>query len=429
MGATNNSVASNFVLGMANLIFQDYTIQRWQIVLVAYLAALLSTAVNIWGSHLLHRLSKIMLCWNVASFIIITIVLLATNNHKQSTAFVFSDFQNMTGWGSGMASIIGILQSCFGMCCYDAPSHMTEEMKSPSKEAPRAIVLSVALGAVTGLVFLLTLCFCIGDIATTADSSTRVPVIQIIYDSTRSKTATCILSSMITVIVFVAGNNLLAEGSRAAYAFARDSGLPFSKVFSKVEKKSQVPVNAVLLTLVVQLALDAIQFGTTTGFETVVSIATEGFCKRPPSSLKQSSRPNSQTYSLPLDVSYALVLFSRVIGFFSGHVVELNGPFSFPTPISITLNIVGLVFLLFASITFNFPTTYPITQHSMNYTSAAIGVIGLISIVTWFTTGRKHFTGPGAVSFLEGENTMPDAVNAVNAVNAARAAKDEMEKN
>lgn len=30
----------------------------------------------------------------------------------------------------------------------------------------------------------------------------------------------------------------------------------------------------------------------------------------------------------------------------------------------------------------------------MNYTSAAIGVIGLISVVTWLTTGRKNFTGP-----------------------------------
>ena len=29
-----------------------------------------------------------------------------------------------------------------------------------------------------------------------------------------------------------------------------------------------------------------------------------------------------------------------------------------------------------------------------NYTSAAIGVIGLIATVTWFTTGQKQFTGP-----------------------------------
>lgn len=288
MGATNNSIASNFVLGMANLVFPEYEIQRWQTVLVAYLVAILSTAVNLWGSHLLHRISKFILIWNVGSFVIVTITLLATNDHKQPASFVFQDFQNSTGWGTGMAAIIGILQACFGMCCYDAPSHMTEEMKSASKEAPKAIVLAVILGAVTGFAFLLTLCFCIGDIEKTAGSSTGVPVIQIIYDSTGNKAATCILASMIAVIVIVAGNNLLAEGSRAVYAFARDNGLPFSKVFAKVESKSQVPVNAVLLTLAVQLALDAIEFGTTTGFETVISISTEGFCKSADSMMRGS---------------------------------------------------------------------------------------------------------------------------------------------
>lgn len=278
MGATNNSIASNFVLGMANLVFPEYTIERWQTVLVAYLVAILSAAVNLWGSHLLHRISKFILYWNVGSFVIVTVTLLAMNDHKQPASFVFQDFQNTTGWGAGMAAIIGILQACFGMCCYDAPSHMTEEMKSASKEAPKAIILAVVLGAITGFAFLLTLCFCIGDITETAMTSTGVPVIQIIYDSTGSKVATCILSSMIAVIVIVAGVNILAEGSRSVYAFARDNGLPFSKVFSKVESKSQVPVNAVLLTLAVQLALDAIEFGTITGFETVISISTEGFC-------------------------------------------------------------------------------------------------------------------------------------------------------
>lgn len=100
-----------------------------------------------------------------------------------------------------------------------------------------------------------------------------------------------------------------------------------------------------------------------------------------------------------------MALFSRLIGYFSGHVTKLEGPFSFSTPVSIGLNFLGLIFLLFASITFNFPSTYPVNEESMNYTSAAVGVIGLISIVTWFTTGRNNFTGPGAVSFLKGQNT------------------------
>lgn len=382
MGATNNSIASNFVLGMANLVFPEFEIQRWQTVLVAYLVAFLSAAINLWGSHFLHRISKAILIWNVASFIIVTATILAMNDHKQPASFVFQDFQNGTGFSTGMAAIIGVLQACFGMCCYDAPSHMTEEMKSASKEAPKAIVLAVILGAVTGFAFLVTLCFCIGDIETTANTSTGVPVIQIIYDSTGSKVATCILSSLISVIVIVAGNNILAEGSRSVYAFARDNGLPFSKFFSKVESKTHVPVNAVLLTLVVQLALDAIEFGTTTGFETVIAISTEGFY-----------------------LSYAMALFSRLAGYYTGHVTKLDGPYSFSVPVSIALNIIGLLFLLFAAITFNFPSENPVTHQSMNYTSAAIGVVALISGITWITTGRKQFSGPGAMSFLSGENT------------------------
>lgn len=30
----------------------------------------------------------------------------------------------------------------------------------------------------------------------------------------------------------------------------------------------------------------------------------------------------------------------------------------------------------------------------MNYTSAAIGLIAAISLITWLTTGRQNFTGP-----------------------------------
>ncbi|PWY75110.1 GABA permease [Aspergillus heteromorphus CBS 117.55] len=372
MGATNNSIAAQFVLGMANLVFPSYEIQRWQTVLVAYLVAILAAGINIWGPHLLNRIARFILIWNIGSFLITVVVLLATNDHKQSASFVFVDFQNFTGWDRAMAAIIGILQACFGMCCYDAPAHMTEEMKSASKQAPQAIILSVVLGAITGFAFLLVLCFCIGDITATADSATGVPVIQIFYDSTGSKAAACILASMIAVIVIVAGNNILAEGSRCVYAFARDNGLPFSQFLAKVDKKRQVPVNAIILTLVVQLALDAIDFGTSTGFETVIAISTEGFY-----------------------LSYAMALSSRLLGYITNHHRTLTGSFSLPPGTSIMLNVLGLLFLLFASITFNLPSTYPVTKDSMNYTSAAIGVIGLISLGTWVVTGRKHFTGPG----------------------------------
>lgn len=36
----------------------------------------------------------------------------------------------------------------------------------------------------------------------------------------------------------------------------------------------------------------------------------------------------------------------------------------------------------------------------MNYTSAAIGLVTLLSFVTWFTTATKHFSGPSDVRDL-----------------------------
>jgi choline transport protein len=156
---------------------------------------------------------------------------------------------------------------------------MTEEIKDARKQAPRAIVMSVYIGSITGFVFLISLCFCIGDIETTATSPTGVPLIEIFFNSTGSVGGSCALTSLIVVICLFCANSLMAEGSRAVFAFARDHGLPFSGLFSKVDPKKQVPIFAILLTALVQIAFNSIYFGTLTGFNTIISIATEGFCR------------------------------------------------------------------------------------------------------------------------------------------------------
>ena len=86
-------------------------------------------------------------------------------------------------------------------------------------------------------------------------------------------------------------------------------------------------------------------------------------------------------------------LSARIIAYFTNRMRVIPGPYTLGR-FSVWLNILGLLFLLFTSITFNFPTVNPVDKENMNYTSAAIGVIGLISAVTWITTGRKNFTGP-----------------------------------
>lgn len=172
---------------------------------------------------------------------------------------------------------------------------MTEEIKNARKQAPRAIILAVYMGFITGFIWLIALSFCIGDLDATATTATGVPVIEIIFNSTGSVAGASALSSMISVICLVASNSLMAEGSRSVYAFARDQGLPFSELLSKVSSRS-VPVYAVLLTGIVQIAFNSIYFGTVTGFNTIVAVATQGFCKLPV--LCTASRHTDMTRSL-----------------------------------------------------------------------------------------------------------------------------------
>ena len=116
MGATNNLFGGNFILGLLTLSNSSYVNERWHDILIAYLITLTSVIINIYGRHLLDRLSRAAIIWNILSFVIVILVILVCNNHKQPASFVFKDFQNFTGFGTAYCAILGLLQSSFGMC-------------------------------------------------------------------------------------------------------------------------------------------------------------------------------------------------------------------------------------------------------------------------------------------------------------------------
>ena len=84
-------------------------------------------------------------------------------------------------------------------------------------------------------------------------------------------------------------------------------------------------------------------------------------------------------------------LFVRVWGRLRGE--EIDSAYSLGK-LGMLFNVTGILYLLFAIITFNFPAVSPVSAGNMNYTCAAVGVSILIAAITWFTTGRKQYTGP-----------------------------------
>jgi len=100
---------------MANLNNPGYTIERWHCVLLTYLLAMFTASINVFCSRFLNHISTFAVVFNVLSFFVVTITILVFNKNKQPASFVFTDFQNETGFKSpGMGIMIGLLQSFFG---------------------------------------------------------------------------------------------------------------------------------------------------------------------------------------------------------------------------------------------------------------------------------------------------------------------------
>ena len=96
------------------------------------------------------------------------------------------------------------------------------------------MMLAVVLNTVLALGFLITVLFCIGDVAAAVGTSTGFPIIQILYQATDSKAGATVIVCMILFSTMIALFGVFASVSRLTWAFARDNGLPFSEFFSRV---------------------------------------------------------------------------------------------------------------------------------------------------------------------------------------------------
>ncbi len=66
-----------------------------------------------------------------------------------SNSFVWSAWNNETGWGSGFAFLAGVLNGAFTIGTPDAVTHMAEEVPHPRKDLPKAIAAQIILGSIS----------------------------------------------------------------------------------------------------------------------------------------------------------------------------------------------------------------------------------------------------------------------------------------
>lgn len=170
--------------------------------------------------------------------------------------------------------MLGLLQSALSLIGYDAATHMTEEMPSPSRDTPLAIIYAILVGGVTGVAFILVILFCLTDLETVLTTSTNMPITELIYQATGSRAATVILTLMLGVCFISGTNSCITSASRLLFAMARDKGMPFSSVFSVINPRTHVPSRAILFCFVFNLCFGLLYLGPSVAFNAYVASCT-----------------------------------------------------------------------------------------------------------------------------------------------------------
>jgi amino acid transporter len=148
----------------------------------------------------------------------------------------------MAGMIMGLTTLVG----------FDSAANLAEEAKDPFRSVPRAIVASVVAAAVLGLLFLIALTVAIKDIPAVTTSGS--PVAAIIR-SQLGPVMERILLAGIAFAMFGAGMVVMAACSRQVFAMARDGRFPAHGLMRRVNPRTQTPVPATILILVVGVVL------------------------------------------------------------------------------------------------------------------------------------------------------------------------------
>ena len=83
--------------------------------------------------------------------------------------------------------------------------------------------------------------------------------------------------AIVLILTWSCATGIVTSASRMTWAFARDAGLPFSSIVKRVERRTRVPVIAVLVCVGLACLLAIIYVGSSTAFNDVVSLTISGF--------------------------------------------------------------------------------------------------------------------------------------------------------
>ena len=205
--------------------------------------------------------------WTFSGVIaIIACALAIAKEGRHNAGFVFGKFEHSSGWTAGWSFCIGLLHAAYATSATGMILSMSEEVREPATQVPKAMVGALLMNFICGFVFLVPLVFVLPDIAEILASPYAQPLPIILQSAIGNQGGAFALTIPIIVLGILCGTGCTTASSRCTWAFARDGAIPGSTYWKVVNKKLDVPLNAMMMIMVAELGLGAIWFGSSAAF-------------------------------------------------------------------------------------------------------------------------------------------------------------------
>ena len=345
----------------------------------------LHAVLNSLSTAALEKMTKTYVIFHLAVLFACCVTLLAMCDYKHTSSYTWTTVVDNSGWyPEGWSFVFGFLSASWTMTDYDATAHIAEEIKDPEIKAPWSIAIALGFTWIGGWLFNIVLAYCSGDPTHTLGNVVAQPVAQIFYDAIGRNGGIFFTVAACFILNFTAMTAIQA-GARTIWAYSRDEMLPLSRIWYKIDKRTDTPIIAVWLFCFCCVAINLIGLGSYTAISAIFNLT-----------------------AIALDWSYCIPIICKLaFGKFE------RGPFHLGK-FSVPINVWAVIWTAFVTIIYVMPTIRPVTKENvstlefpthtlkpdiadlfqMNYVVVLMAAVAIFSIGYWYAAGRYYYVGP-----------------------------------
>ena len=206
--------------------------------IIAVITLISITVLNIFGVRIVAIVNNTGVLFEILGMVVFAFILALFHNH-QGVGVIFD-----TGGVDGTVGLflVAMFMSLFVIYGFDTASTLAEETRDPRREAPRAVLASIAGAFVIGGVFIwATLMAVPGDLSkAVADGLGPAAII----DANFSNAFATVYLLVVAAAIYVCCLAIQTSTIRLMFGMARDDVLPASKALSRVFAGQHMPIGS-----------------------------------------------------------------------------------------------------------------------------------------------------------------------------------------